>query len=42
MTMEDKRQMLNIFKVNPSWTLLEIADEFNKTLSREVKENTIS
>jgi hypothetical protein len=41
-TMEDKRQMLNIFKANPSWSQQAIADEFSKKFCKNMKMNTIS
>ena len=34
--------MLNIFKVNPSWSQQAIVDEFYKNLCKEVKKSTVT
>ena len=42
LTMEDKRQMLSIFKGNPSWSQQTIVDEFSKNFCKNVKKNIVS
>ena len=41
-TMREKRQMLNIFNANPSWSQQAIVDEFSKKFCKNMKVNTTS